>query len=420
MKRKVMMQFQLKLATMLISAVVLAGCGGSSGGGGDTILIFDNFQAASVVVGQVDFDQIGDNQGGAAAGVNTVSDLFGNPVVHKDILYLPDKGNSRVLGFDGIPDINGAPADFVLGQPDFTTTAPALNEDGMNSPGSLSVDDDKLFLSDYAFNRITIYDPVPIAGPGSASVVVGQANFTTGVSGDGDSGLDHPSRSIAVDGKLIVSDTDNNRVMIWNIIPAGNGVAADIVLGQDAFTMLAPNDDDQNGAEDAAPSARTLNGPTCVWSDGTKLVVQDRLNNRVLIWDTFPIANFTPADVVLGQADFVSNAANDVDQDGVSDLTPSASTFNFGLSGAVFSKDGQLFVADHGNNRVLIWDTFPTTNFAPADVVLGQDAFDEALANTGGAPSATTLNGPSGLYVEGSKLIVADRHNHRYLIYEAL
>jgi hypothetical protein len=147
----------------------------------------------------------------------------------------------------------------------------------------------------------------------------------------------------------------------------------------------------------------------------------------VLIWNDFPTNNLTPADVVLGQDDFVSNAANDTNQDGVENLTPSESTFDFSFSGAVFSKNGQLFVADYGNNRVLIWDTFPTTNFAPADVVLGQFDFSLSTENDAdhdgaadGAPSATTLFGPSGLYVEGNQLIVADRDNHRYLIYEAL
>jgi hypothetical protein len=234
---------------------------------------------------------------------------------------------------------------------------------------------------------------------------VGQANFTSGVGISGtSSGLNSPVASIAVAGKLIVTDRDNHRVMIWNTIPAGDGVVADIVLGQGGdFTT---SDINKGGI-----SATSLWEPAGVWSDGTKLVVQDRGNNRVLIWNDFPTNNLTPADVVLGQNLFTTGTANN---GGIS-----ASTLNFGGSGAVFSKDDQLFVADYDNNRVLIWDTFPTTNFAPADVVLGQADFDDSLANAGGL-SATTLSGPSGLYVEGNQLIVADRNNHRYLIYEAL
>jgi len=38
----------------------------------------------------------------------------------------------------------------------------------------------------------------------------------------------------------------------------------------------------------------------------------------------------------------------------------------------------RLFVADTCNNRVLIWNSIPTTNYAPADVVVGQPDFARA------------------------------------------
>ena len=415
MKRKLMTGLQLTLVIMVISMVGLAGCGdsvkddggGSGSGGGSEFLLFDSFQAASVVVGQADFISGDDNQGGVDPAANTVSDIFGNPVVHGGILYLSDRGNNRVLGFNSIPAINNADADFVLGQADFITTGANLTQGGMNGPSSLSVFDDQFFLTDFDYNRVTIYDSVPIAGGlVDAAFVVGQADFGLENAVTTSTGLNSPVASIAVAGKLIVTDRDNHRVMIWNTIPVGNGVAADIVLGQggDFETNVINN-------PGGVISATSLFDPAGVWSDGTKLVVQDRGNNRVLIWNDFPTNNLTPADVVLGQNLFTTGTANN---GGIS-----ASTLNFGGSGAVFSKDDQLFVADYDNNRVLIWDTFPTTNFAPADVVLGQADFDDSLANAGGL-SATTLSGPSGLYVEGNQLIVADRNNHRYLIYEAL
>ena len=166
--------------------------------------------------------------------------------------------------------------------------------------------------------------------------------------------------------------------------------------------------------------------PAGVWSDGTRLVVLDNGNSRVLIWNTFPTASFTPADVVLGQADFTHYTYNDDDQDGVEDSAPTARTLSYPYDG-VYSKNGQLFVCDSGNNRVLIWDTFPTENFTPADVVLGQGDFTHNEYNDAdqdgsedGQPSATTLYEPQGIYVDGDKLIVADYENYRYLVYEAL
>jgi len=382
-------------------------------------LTLTDFQAASVVIGQPDFTS-GD---GSSTAADTFDGLYGNPVVYNDILYLPDYGNARVLGFNTIPTTNGESADFVLGQTSFTTADESLTQEGVAGPQGLSVDNGKFFLTDYSNSRITIYNTVPTTGPGLPDVVVGQSNFETGNEDSANSGLSSPEASFAADGKLIVTDTANHRVLIWNSIPTENGTPADIVLGQSDFTHTSANDDNQDDSEDD-PTARTVSSPSGVWSDGTKLVVLDSANNRALIWNTFPTASFTPADVVLGQGDFTHNTENDDDQDGVADGTPSDRTLHY-LYDGVYSKNDQLFIADSGNNRVLVWNTFPTTNFAPADVVLGQADFTSNTENDDDQdgiaddnPSASTLYGPQGICVEGNKLIVADSGNYRYLIYE--
>ncbi len=221
-----------------------------------------------------------------------------------------------------------------------------------------------------------------------------------------------------------MADTDNNRVLIWDTIPTTDGAAADLVLGQDAFDTCTRNDDDQNQAPDTGPTARTLFQPTGLWSDGTRLVVSDSLNNRVLVWTSFPTVSFAPADLVLGQDDFESDAENDTDQDGTAESDPSAET----LHGPTFlTSDGsRLFVADALNNRVLVWNRFPATSFAPADVVLGQRDFTGSTANDDDgdgtldpAPSARTLRSPGGLHVSGTRLFVADSENSRWLVFDA-
>lgn len=428
MKRKSYVFGSLRRVAVVVLVIVLASCGGSGGGGDSTAVVddagflaFSNFQAASVVIGQTDF--VSNSSGVTAA---SFSGLFGNPVVDNGFLYLPDYSNSRVLGFNSIPTSNGASADFVLGQVDFSSFDYAVTQSGMGGPQSLSVDEGKLFITDYDFSRVTIYATVPITGPGSADVVVGQPDFTSDDMVVSSSGLDSPESAFAVAGKLIVADSFNNRVLIWNTVPTASGAAADIVLGQDDFISNAANDDDQDGSLDIEPTARTLNYPTGVWSDGTRLVVLDTDNNRVLIWNSFPTVNFTPADLVLGQGDFVHDAADDDNQDGTPDAEPSARTLDAPYDG-VFCKNDQLFVADYDNNRILIWNTFPTSNFATADIVLGQFDFTGDASNDAdqdgsddGTPSAITLDSPIGIYVEGNKLIVADSGNNRYLIYEGL
>jgi WD40 repeat protein len=66
-----------------------------------------------------------------------------------------------------------------------------------------------------------------------------------------------------------------------------------------------------------------------------------------------------------------------------------------GHTGAVYSvavsSDGvRLFVTDLGYNRVLIWNSIPTQNNQPADVVVGQPDF------TSLSPSAFTFNAVAG------------------------
>ena len=83
----------------------------------------------------------------------------------------------------------------------------------------------------------------------------------------------------------------------------------------------------------------------------------------------------------------------------------------------------QLFVADSGNNRVLIWNSIPTENGAPADVVLGQVPADDSedvftLDDNNSEPTAQTLSEPAGLLVVDNKLIVVDANSNRVLIYQ--
>ncbi len=427
MKRTLMSYLRLFLIVLLFPALALTGCGGGgdggSSGGGTPPLTFSNNQAASVVIGQADFSGGSANRGGAIAD-NTIDGPFGNPVVYNGRLYLSDYTNARVLGFNAIPTANGASADFVIGQANFTSAVipPTPTASGMSGPQTLQVDGGKLFLVDYDFNRITIYNSAPTtatAAPGTADLVVGQLDLTTAgsVAPPTSASLIIPESAAVAGGKLIVTDSGNNRVLIWDPVPTADNAPASLVLGQPDFTSNAVNNDPTTPG---TPSARTLSNPTGVWSDGVRLVVVDSDNNRVLVWNSFPTGNQTAADVVLGQQDFTGSSAND--DPAVALGTPTAKTLSFPY--AVFSAGGHLFLADQDNNRVLIWNSFPTLNQTPADAVLGQVDFSHNASNddgTGasGTPTATRLSLPSGLYVAGSQLFVADGGNNRYLIYDS-
>lgn len=86
----------------------------------------------------------------------------------------------------------------------------------------------------------------------------------------------------------------------------------------------------------------------------------------------------------------------------------------------VFVANNMLFVSDTGQNRVFIWNTIPTTEFAEPDVILGQELIEDSGRNSNASVSSKTLHYPSGLWSNGEKLIVADAWNHRVLIWHTL
>lgn len=418
----------LSIALAIFSVLTACSSGSNNSSSPDdetsdnAILTLRNFQAADVVIGQTDFSESDENQGGSA-DANTIYEPYGNPKGFNDILYLPDYGNNRVLGFNTIPTVSNMPADFVLGQPDFTSTMGGTSELLFTGPQDVAFDEGKMFLVSYENNRILIWNDIPTTGNIPADIVLGQSDFLSSASSTcDDAGLSSPETIWAADGKLIATDSGNNRVLIWNTIPTTNNTPADIVLGQQDFFHCAQNDTNNDGIADT-PSASTLSYPAGVWSDGTRVAVLDNSNSRVLIWNTFPTSNAQPADIVLGQSDFAHNTENDDNQDNLIDASPSERTLNDPYNG-IFSNGTQLFIADSDNNRVLIWNTFPTSNFQAADIVLGQSDFVNNEVNDDnqdGLPdlssSARTLDGPTGIFQVGNKLVVADTENNRYLIY---
>ena len=211
-------------------------------------------------------------------------------------------------------------------------------------------------------------------------------------------GLDSPYGAFSDGTRLYMADTTNNRVLIWNTIPTVAGADPSVVLGQADFVG--------NVANNGGVSATSLDAPVAVYSDGTRVFVADKGNSRVLIWHNIPTANATPASLVLGQPNMTSNGT------GVS-----ATSLNQPYS--IYSNGTRLFVADTSNNRVLIWNSMPTTNDSSANLVLGQPNMTSGSSNNGGI-SASSMSNPHSVYGDGTKLYVADEINNRILIWNTL
>ena len=76
----------------------------------------------------------------------------------------------------------------------------------------------------------------------------------------------------------------------------------------------------------------------------------------------------------------------------------------------------RIYVADTGNNRILAWkDAVGFTNGKPADLVIGQRDFYSTGANGPGTTLSTGFTAPTGLAVDQGDLYVADSGNNRIL-----
>jgi hypothetical protein len=367
-------------------------------------------QNAAVAIGQGDFTSAKCNADRPSADANTVCNPWGNPWLDGNQLYVPDSTNHRVLAYDAVPTGMGAPAQRVIGQADFVSVLRRAGAAGLNNPQHVSGDASRLVVTDFANSRVLIYARSALATGASATTVVGQPDFTTTASACTATGLNQPQGAIIANNKLIVADTRNSRVLIWNTVPTVNGAPADVVVGQTSMTACAPN---QNTA---VPGNSTLDGPRDVWSDGDQLVIADSANNRVLLFKTLPTGANAVASGVLGQKDFIHADAGLPER--------------LSVPSAVASNGIQLFVADTGNHRVLVWNDLPTMMFedrvnVTPDGVLGQYAiaFTPESVNVINCnqerlrPGPATLCKPAGIFMQGPNLVVGDTANNRYLIY---
>ena len=390
----------------------LAGCGGD-----DSTTTTDygsNFAAATGLIGQNSFTDYLANRGGAA-GATTLSSPGGSVATTGSLFYVTDTGNNRILGYTSVPTSSNTPAAFVLGQTSLTGTAPTTSATGLAQPSKVSTDGTHLVVTDSNNNRVLIWNTLPTATGTPPDVVVGQSSFTTNTGGLSASAFTFPSGAMIANGKLVVVDQKNNRVLVWNTVPTTNGAAANVVLGQPNFTS------NTSGYYDNTNNAglTRLTGPSDLWTDGFRLLVSDTGNNRVLYWKLIPSSNDVPNDIIIGQT---SNTR----------ITAGTTNNLFNAPIGVGSDGQQVYVADTANNRVLVFPSFPVATGTAASRVIGQGDFTHSAYNdeynnsngqdtqdgqSDGNPTARTLHTPIGVASDGARIYVTDRDNHRVLYF---
>jgi hypothetical protein len=405
---------------------------------------------ADLVLGQADFTH--SNTGMAPNQI-----LFENPTdvaidrstAHFRV-YVAIQGENRVLGWDDATGLaNGAKADLVLGQTNFTNInfSPTVTDADFNSPTSVAVDSKgNVYVSDTANGRVLEFNTPFAKGCTASSPCEGQAANL--VLGKGPSGTDFASfgcntvgatvavtaatlcdpKGLAFDSNdnLYVGDWQNYRVLEYDNPlgspagctpnPDGTGCPGDVVADRE-WGFGTTGNDFIEGFLNGSSSSFGATDAVAIDSAET-LYVADSAHSTVYTFKT-ALTNFT------SNFQFGGGAG------------PSAMSLPQGLT--VDSKNN-LYVSDSGENRVLEFDQ-PTASSAGcpgagtspgcpgdtvADLVFGQGAsgtdFTDAFCNDDSplSPTAVTLcfNNVSGIQMDPSNdLWVADYDNNRVLEY---
>lgn len=423
----------------------------------------NNASVANFLIGQPNFVSSQENRGQMMPSDQTLS-YPESVTACQGALFVADSGNHRVLRFNSptfIPVNPGAlpqeVATLVLGQADFTGRQP--NRNGlptaatMNSPSDVRCDGQRLIVADTGNHRTLIWsDATTLTSGKGADVVLGQPDASSAVANmpapDKVLHFNNPT-DVATDGKaLALADTGNHRVLLWLTLPKSGTTPPDVVLGQ---PTLQAN-------QQSPASASTLSSPSGVALENGRLAVADTENNRILIWNTLPTASGTPANVVIGQANFTDSGSSDdplgrvlARPQGVAlagsvlyvtdanhnraliyptqaQNNPTA-TIMLGQPGAsvrsaktladprgIKVSQGQLLIADHGNQRVLLWSQLPTVSEQAADRVIGQGNFTSASVKV----NRETLNQPHGILFHAGWLFVSEEGHNRILYWKGI
>lgn len=300
-----------------------------------------NSMIATRVYGQSGFftcDMVNANTDGSCIGnaisANSLNNIRGIGISQSGELYAVDMGNNRVLFF---PNQSIVPT-LVYGQSGFSTSAAgAASATSLNTPLAVAIDPDGgVYISESAYHRILYFPPgstmasrvygqtsfsgstsgisneklsspnqmildqeggLYVADNGNSRVVYfpkgsttairvyGQPDLNTSGGGSGPLGLSGPT-GIALDQNenLFVSDTGNNRVVMYPKTSQPNGIAAVAVIGQ--FDDLNCSLNNNNGScSGSALGPKSLYSPTGIFFNQTgQLYIADRSNNRVLVY----------------------------------------------------------------------------------------------------------------------------------------
>jgi hypothetical protein len=359
----------------------------------------------------------GAREGSLAEPVRPAADTLFGPrgAAASGSMFVSDTGHHRLLGWRRVPTNDYTPADLVFGQPGFTSegrnAGREIGRSTLNMPTGIALGSGVLAVGDAWNHRVLLWFGVPETSNRPPDVVLGQADFTTGLANRG--ALTPAANTLnwcygvtIHDGHLFVADSGNRRVLMWDKIPEANGSPADLVLGQRDTTTRA---DHGEGAVGAAG----MRWPHAVAMAAGRLFVADAGTNRIMVWHDLPMMNGARCDAVLGQASLDGTDHNRGAYD------PGSATLNMPYGIATLSD--RLVVADTANSRLLGFDSDAIEMGGPADRVSGQQNFHEKVEvhRRPRDQRRAALCWPFAVAACGNSALIADSGNNRVLLWDA-
>ena len=281
-----------------------------------------------------------------------------------DRIIVSDTSNNRIQIFaventicsNGVEIPSGVGDPVICHLSDLGTGTPGSADGQFNLPRSVTVDSaDRIIVSDTSNNRIQIFDSSGafISKFGTVGSAPGQFDFPLGVSTDNND-------------NVLVADSNNDRIQIFD--PTGNLITTFGSLGSADGQFDKPR----------SVTADSLN----------RIIVSDTLNNRIQVFGTAP--------PIVPDTDFLFTFGSA----GISD-----SEFNAPHGAAVVATTGNMVISDRDNHRIQIFDSSGNhiTTFGSNGAANGQFAFPQGLA----VDPAT------------DNILVADRDNHRIQIFNS-
>jgi sugar lactone lactonase YvrE len=327
-----------------------------------------------------------------------------------DKLIVADTGQNRVFIWHKIPKNEYEKPDLVLGQLETNDTGRnsghQVSASTLQYPSGIWSDGQKLIVADAWNHRVLIWNTFPTTHGQSADVVLGQPDFESNqpnVKGIGSSPTSQSLNwcyGVFSDGeKLWICDTGNRRILYYEKIPTQSFQKANAVIGKPSF-----EERDYENHEPIWPYSVRV-------SPNGQMAITDTQYYRTLVWNDWQSAFSAPADIIIGQPDFDSNGQN------LYSLFPKKNSLNW-VYDSFFYKNG-LFVADTGNSRLLWFETIPTENATNADNLIGHANFNIGSENANTRYGTDKqLYWPFSICIVQNQLFVADTGNHRIIIFQ--